>query len=58
MTAVDSEGRFVVPLTIPDDENLPSGTRLEAQFFFHVVDHLEVLYKPPWTKLLNPLHSK
>ena len=31
MTTVDSDGRFAVPLTIPDDENLPSGTRLEAR---------------------------
>ena len=30
-TTVDSDGRFAVPLTIPDDGNLPSGTRLEAR---------------------------
>ena len=30
-TTVDSDGRFAVPLTVPGDESLPSGTRLEAR---------------------------
>tara|TARA_B100001741_G_scaffold33348_2_gene23863 strand:- start:23749 stop:30069 length:6321 start_codon:yes stop_codon:yes gene_type:complete len=31
VTTVDSEGRFSIPLTIPDAEGVPSDTRLEAR---------------------------